>query len=155
MLKISTKTSVNLSIIMSIAFFAVIVVGAVILPAYVASAVELPLDRLPENAKYDKYILISLGYAALAIVTSINIMLLKLLFRVRVDLVFTEESISLIRFISWCAILLGAVFFILGFYFLISYFAAFACLFLGICLRVVKNVIEKATEIKAENDFTI
>jgi hypothetical protein len=27
--------------------------------------------------------------------------------------------------------------------------------FLGICLRVVKNVIEEATEIKAENELTV
>lgn len=155
MLKIPTKTSINLSIILSIAFFAVIAVGAVIMPSYVSSAMELPTDRLSDATKFDKYVILALGYAALAIVTAVNVMLLKLLFRVRVDLVFTEESISLVRFISWCAVLLGIVFFILGFYFLVSYFAAFACLFLGICIRVVKNVIEIATEIKAENDYTI
>jgi hypothetical protein len=36
-----------------------------------------------------------------------------------------------------------------------SYAIAFAALLLGLCLRVVKNVIEEATEIKRENDFTV
>jgi hypothetical protein len=35
------------------------------------------------------------------------------------------------------------------------FFVAFAGIFLGLCVRVVKNVIEEATEIKAENDLTV
>ena len=32
---------------------------------------------------------------------------------------------------------------------------AFACAFMGLIVRVVKNIIEQATAIKAENDFTV
>ena len=32
---------------------------------------------------------------------------------------------------------------------------AFAAVFLGICLRVVKNVLEEGAEIKSENDLTV
>ena len=32
---------------------------------------------------------------------------------------------------------------------------AFACAFMGLIVRVVKNIIEQATAIKSENDFTV
>lgn len=155
MFKISTKHSVNVSIVLAVLFFGVIIAGLVILPGFVSAAMEFPTPRMENTTGLDKNLILSLGYIALAIVTVIDVMLLKLLFRVKVDLVFTPESISLIRLIAWCVVLLGLVFLVLGWYFLISFFAAFACVFLGICLRVVKNVIEKATEIKTENDYTI
>lgn len=155
MFKISTKHSVNVSIVLAVLFFGVIIAGLVILPGFVSAAMEFPTPRMENTTGLDKNLILSLGYIALAIVTVIDVMLLKLLFRVKVDLVFTPESISLIRLIAWCVVLLGLVFLVLGWYFLISFFAAFACVFLGICLRVVKNVIEKATEIKNENDYTI
>lgn len=155
MLKISSKTSATISLVLSFLFFFVIIAGIIILPAFVKASMEFPTEKMINSTNFDKHIILSLGYTALAIIFVANVMLMKLLFRVRVELVFTPESISLIRVISWCIVLLGLVFLALGYYFLVSSFAAFACIFLGLCLRVVKNVIEKATEIKNENDFTI
>lgn len=155
MLRISTKTSVTISIILSVLFFALILAGAFLMPNYVAVSLKYPAERLNITPSAHYFTVLALGYAVLAVATAANVMLLRLLFRVRSEQVFTSESISLIRFISWCVVLLGMVFLVLGFYFFVSYFVAFACIFLGICLRVVKNVIEQATEIKAENDFTI
>jgi len=34
-------------------------------------------------------------------------------------------------------------------------FPAFFAMFLGLIIRVLKNVLEKAVELKSENDFTI
>lgn len=155
MFKISTKTSVNISIVLSLLFFGVILLGAIILPDFVQQSMTFPTEQMMKTTNFDKAIIMSLGYAALAIIFVADVMLLKLLFRVKIDLVFTPESISLVRVISWCVILLGLVFLVLGYYFLVSSFASFACFFLGLCVRVVKNVIEKATAIKNENDYTI
>ena len=47
------------------------------------------------------------------------------------------------------------IFALLGYIFYIAYVIAVAVLFLGLCLRVVKNVIEEATELKNENDLTV
>ena len=155
MFKISTKNSVKLSLVLSLLFFGVILAGAFILPGFVNGAMKFPSEQMQNANPLDKWLIISLGYMVLIIAAFVNAMLFKLLLRVKNNLVFTEESISLTRIISWCVILLGLVFLALGWYFLVSYFAAFACIFLGICIRVVKNVIERATEIKTENDFTI
>ena len=56
---------------------------------------------------------------------------------------------------SWCCFLLCLLFGILGIFFLLSFAVAFIAVFLGLCLRVVKNVIEEATQIKDENDLTV
>ena len=53
------------------------------------------------------------------------------------------------------AFAIGVLFVVLGYYFKLAVVVAVAAIFLGLCLRVVKNVIEKATEIKAENDLTV
>lgn len=158
MLKISTKSSVTLSICISALLFILIIAGAFILPPFVDKAFDIKGGDLSSSmlvAKSDYIFILSLGYAVLAVISVINAFLLALLLRVRVGLIFTDKSISLIRMISWCALLLGVIFLVLGIYFLVSYFVGFMCIFIGICIRVVKNVIEEATEIKNENDYTI
>lgn len=157
MLKISSKSSVTLSIILSIVFMIILIGGAVIMPWL--SEVLINLDDTVGNHneinQFGRYGILIMAYMILTCMAAADVLLMKLLFRVRDGLVFTAESVGLIRGVSWCAILLGCVFAALGFHFQLSLFAAFACIFLGLCLRVVKNVIEQATEIKSENDFTI
>jgi len=155
MFNISKKSSLNISIILSFVFFAVIIASAFILPAFVDNCMAFPSKRLENSTETDLNTILILGYVALATVAVANVLLVRLLFRVKAGLVFTDTSTGLIRGVSWCAILLGIVFLFLGGYFLLSYFASFACIFLGLCLRVVKSVIQHASEIKAENDFTV
>lgn len=82
--------------------------------------------------------------------------LVKLLLLVKKHLVFTDRAVSCLRTISWCCFLeagLCALSAIL--YFRIHLALFFVTGFLGLVLRVVKNVIEEAVALKAENDFTI
>ena len=80
----------------------------------------------------------------------------RLLRVVRRGLVFTQESVKYLRTISWCCFVV-AIIMLCGWPF-ISYvlvFVAAAAVFFGLLMRVVKNVIDAACEIKDENDFTI
>ena len=82
--------------------------------------------------------------------------LVKLLLLVRRHLVFTEKAVACLRTISWCCFIEAALCLITArIYFPAHYAAAFVAGFLGLVLRVVKNVIEEAVALKAENDFTI
>lgn len=157
MLKIPTKVSVMLSIVSAIVFFALLVGGAFIMPWLANVLINLPdnVGNRNEIPDFERGLVLIFAYIILAIMALADGMLISLLFRVRSGLVFTAKSVGLIRGVSWCAILLGLVFACLGMYFQLSFFAAFACVFLGICIRVVKNVIEQATEIKSEHDYTI
>ncbi len=156
MLKIPAKTSSLLSVIASIILFIGCAVCAVVLPSWVDILLRARGVEIAQTISAGEHaLIIALAYNILAVVALTNILLLKLLLRVRSGLVFTAKSVGLIRGISWCCFLLAAVFFILGFYFMLSFVITFFAIFLGMCIRVVKNVIEQAVEIKCENDLTV
>lgn len=157
MLKISKERSVNISLGLSCLFFIIIIAGAVVMPTLSEMLIGAKdsignRDLITEAGKI--YVLV-LAYLALADLFLINSLLLNLLLRVKKHLVFTEKSISLIRGISWAAIFFALIFVGLGVYFQLAFIVAFAVLFLALSIRVVKNVIEEATAIKAENDLTV
>jgi len=75
---------------------------------------------------------------------------------IRKDLVFFRANVKCLRIISWCCFAI-AIIMLCGWPF-ISYvlvFVAAAAAFFGLLMRVVKNVIDAACEIKDENDYTI
>ena len=79
-----------------------------------------------------------------------------LLRNIRSDLVFCHSNIKCLRVISWCCFAI-AIIMLCGWpsiHFVLVFVAA-AAAFFGLLMRVVKNVIHAACEIKAENDFTI
>lgn len=69
--------------------------------------------------------------------------------------VFTEQNTSCLRKISWACMFAGLVLFVFGLWRFIFILASFLAVMFGLVMRVLKNVFEKAVEIKSENDFTI
>ena len=124
-------------------------------------AAALPLARFEalgaiENAASYRVVTYVLCYLILSLVFFADVCLILLLNNIRKGAVFTKHSVQLLRIISWASIAAGVLAFPLFFLFLRSaLFVTFAALFLGFVLRVVKQVIEKATELKEENDATI
>ncbi len=157
MLKISGKASVNLSLVISGGFFAVLAVVGVFLPSVAKALLKFPgeITSRVETTATDNILVLIAAYLILLLALLANTLLFTLLLQVKGENVFSKKSIGLIRGISWCSIGVGVVFALLTYYFTLSSVIAFAALFLGLCVRVVKNVIEKATEIKDENDLTV
>ncbi len=157
MFKIPRKISITISIAASIAFFVLCVALAFYMPGFASLMIQAVNDLgITYVEGVNEYIVLGLAYIALLFITLIDILLFMLLLRVREGKVFTRESVSLIRGISWGCYLVAAVFCGLSVYFVfVGLMVAFVVAFLGLCLRVVKNVIEEATEIKAENDMTV
>jgi len=79
-----------------------------------------------------------------------------LLRNIRRDVVFSRVNVKCLRVISWCCFAV-AVIMICSWPFIsfVLVFVAAAAAFFGLLMRVVKNVIDAACEIKDENDFTI
>lgn len=71
------------------------------------------------------------------------------------DEVFTKSNVNLLRYISWCCFAGAIITFASGFYYVPWFFVAAAAGFVGLIVRVVKNVIAKAVIIKEENDLTV
>ena len=157
MLKISKNLSTSLSLAMAVFFFLACIAGLFVLP----TLTELLLNT-PDNIGHRENI--SLFGRTLALISAYCIvldmmladsLLFFLLLRVRKGEVFTAESVSLIRGVSWCCLGLCVPFGFLGIYFQLAWIVCFLAVFLGLALRVCKNAIEEATEIKQENDLTV
>ncbi len=148
--KISKNASVTLSLICCAIGFLGLIAIAVLLPFALPKGNGGPYDG--------QYIgrMLPMSYLMLVPVAVADGFLVKLLLLVKKHLVFTDRAVSCLRTISWCCFLeagLCALSAIL--YFRIHLALFFVAGFLGLVLRVVKNVIEEAVALKAENDFTI
>lgn len=152
MLRISKTASVTISLILTGVFFAVLIICLFIMPGFV----RLILPVSPRTIMTgDSSLITAVGYCVLALAMLADYLLFRLLLLVRAGKVFTEHSVALIRGVSWCAIAVSLLFLLMARYFLIALALAFTAVLLGLCLRVVKNVVEEATAIKAENDLTV
>lgn len=150
MKKISQHASARISFYLCI----VMLTGLVCL-VFVMPFVFKPLLLL-FNKPLDHYTLIlALLYFALIPALAACASLLFLLRRIMNEEIFTLKSVSLLRLISWCCFAEIPIFGALGCFFITSLLLAGGCGFLGMILRVVKNVIGNATEIKEENDLTV
>ena len=157
MLKINKTRSLYLSIVTSVLLFAVCGLGAALMPRIMETLVRIH-DTMHGHSTLvpaDLILLYLLAYSTLALVVLADGFLLRLLLRVRREQVFTAQSIRLIRSISWCCFFIGILFVAVGVYFRVALCVTLLAAFLGLCVRVVKNVIEEATAIKSENDLTV
>ena len=148
--KISKNASVTLSLICCAVGFLGLIAIAVLLPFALPKGNGGPYDG--------QYIgrMLPMSYLMLVPVGVADGFLVKLLLLVRRRQVFTDGAVSCLRTISWCCFIEAGLFVVIGvLFFGIDLILAFVAGFLGLVLRVVKNVIEEAVSLKAENDFTI
>ena len=157
MLKISRKMSVNISMVLTVIFFFGIAICAFVMPdiadlfGQIADSYSLRGEVSPAEVTA----VLVVGYIVIGFACAADVMMFFLLLRVKKGLVFTKESVSLSRGVSWAAVACGVLFASVGYMFYVVFAVAAAMLFLGLCVRVVKNVVEEATEIKSENDLTV
>lgn len=94
-------------------------------------------------------------YICLAIGECILYMLDRLLNNIQKEDIFISRNVSYLRGISWACFALCIPCLVITFYCQIFFFILLAAGFMGLILRVVKNVIEEAVAIKEENDYTV
>lgn len=79
----------------------------------------------------------------------------RMLSNIRRGKVFIQENVSALRRLSWCCFLAGGVYLLSTLYYPTYILLGAAAAFIGLILRVVKNIFAEAVEIKTENDYTI
>lgn len=89
-----------------------------------------------------------LGLCALAV-------LAKLLCNIKCGNPFCRQNVTLLRIIALLCFLASAIFFAGSLWYLPYLFLCGGTLFIGLILNVVKNVMQKAVEIREENDLTV
>jgi hypothetical protein len=78
-----------------------------------------------------------------------------LLHSIEKDDVFISKNVERLRWISWSCIAGGLISFVSGFYYVPWFVVAIAAAFMGLIVRIVKNVIAQAVELRRDSDFTI
>ena len=81
--------------------------------------------------------------------------LLKLLFNIKKGDTFIRANVTYLRIVSWCCFIIAIITLIGGFFYMPFMYIAAAGGFLGMLLRVLKNVMQSAVEIAEENQLTI
>ena len=139
--------------------YAFCIAGLIVMLFFAVAAPIFGLERIATVSldRQNAVLAYLLSYLVIALVIVADICLFLLLRNIRRELIFTASSVTLLRIISWASILAGLAAIPLCFLLrLISVLCvAFIGFFLGVVLRVVKNVIEEGSVIKEENDSTI
>lgn len=83
------------------------------------------------------------------------ISLYRLLCRIEAGQVFIRKNVECLRRISWSCFMGAVICAVSAFYYIPWAFVAVAAAFMGLIVRVVKNVLAQAVALKDENDFTV
>lgn len=83
------------------------------------------------------------------------VLLYKILFNVKKKRVFVPENVKYLNILSWLCIYVGIVCAVAMFKYLGFLFVGISAFFIGLIVRIVRNIIEEAITIKEENDMTI
>ena len=94
-------------------------------------------------------------YVGGAVAVGLLVLLYRLLHNISHDIVFVHANVALMRYISWGCFAGGAVGLASALYYLPWGIVGLAAGFIGLILRVLKNVFAQAVEIKNENDYTV
>jgi hypothetical protein len=78
-----------------------------------------------------------------------------LLHRISAGNVFVKENTACLRYISWCCYTGAAICLASALYYVPWLAVSIAAAFMGLIVRVVKNVIAKAVSLQDDADFTI
>ena len=148
-LKWTSENSLKLSRIITVAVFALGVIMLFLIPVvtqwYDAVSGKPPIMPILTAALYlgDAVFLLAMWE------------LMKLLKNISRQELFTAANVRCVRIISWCCFGAAAIMAALSFWRLTAFMVAFMAGFVGLILRVVKNMLASAVEMREENDYTI
>ena len=157
MLRNSNKVSTVISMILTGLLFLALCALALCLPMVVTSMIDT-VDNIGDRASItatERALVLTNAYAMVLVAFIADVLLFFLLRKVLRSQVFSDSAVRLIASVSWCCFAEALLFLLIGGFFQLAFGVAIAACCLGVCLRVVKNVIAEATRIKSENDYTI
>ena len=143
-------TSIRLSVLFTRLFIVLLVLGLFLVPRLVGWFIGATGGRPVFVGRISAAFYCCAGPAA-ALLWSLD----RLLAALSRGEVFTAGNIALLRRCSWCCMAVAAI--CLAFTAVLFYFlpVAAAAAFIGLILRVIKNVFQQALALKEENDYTI
>ena len=142
--------SIRLSVFFTRLFLVLLAAGLFLAPQVVGWFIESAGGRPVYTVRICAAFYCCAGPAAVLLLS-----LDRLLAGISLGEVFTAGNIALLRRCSWSCMIVAAISLLYTaplFYFLL---VAAAAAFIGLILRVIKNVFQQALALKEENDYTI
>lgn len=146
----NSKKSVTLSLAVCIAVSVVIVAVAVAAP-FVMNSLFIDL-KMTDSAFAGALICF---YPAAVLGEFALYCLVRMLLNIRNGQTFVDSNVRCLRRISWCCFGAAALMLVGTVFYVPFAVIAAAAGFIGLILRVVKNVMQSAIELREENDLTI
>ncbi len=153
----NSKKSVNLSIVVCFVLSAILVLLAIFGPMVFKLYMTAYRGFLPDGeAMQNLSRTFAFCFYPCAVFAGIILYsLLKLLFNIKRDDVFISQNVTMLRIVSWCCVAIAVITFVGAFFYMPFGFVALAGGFVGMMLRVLKNVMQSAVALREENDLTI
>lgn len=150
------KSSVILSIVICFVFLTVLTAFVFLGPWAVETWFTIYRGWNGSFQIYDAVTLFKFAFYPSAVLGYITLYsLIRLLFNIKNEQIFTEKNVKYLRRISWCCITVAVITLISGFFYIPYSFIAVAAGFIGLMLRVVKNAFQNAVALREENELTI
>lgn len=153
----NNRKSVRLSIAVCLALAVVLAVlifaGSWVFEIYMTAYRGFKPDG--EAFKMLKTVFAACFYPSAVFAAVILYSLLKLLYNIKAEKIFVEDNVKNLKRVSWCCFVIAVITFVGAFFYMPFGFVALAGGFVGMLLRVLKNVMQSALELRQENDLTI
>lgn len=145
------KYSINLSKFFTIVFILALLVCFALGPWLVKLVMWYSYNAQPQYY----WFFIATLYSSGVLAGVLLITLYRLLWNIGKGVVFEDSNVSLLRKLSWCCFGITGITMVSGFYYMPWWFIMVCAGFIGLIVRVVKNIMAEAVYLKQENDFTI
>ena len=147
----NNSKSIILSKICVILFMALLLACAVLAPHFVAMLTRI--SALANNAGETLFLLTI--YAGCIPAAALLVCLQILLWRIGAEKVFIKENTACLRYISWCCFAGAIICLVSALYYIPWLVIGIAASFMGLIIRIIKNIIAKAVSLQDDADYTI
>ena len=151
----NSNKSIMLSLIVCFAVCVLLVFAAFLMPFLLKMYFIDFSNTYTHGGMFKYYTVLTCFYVCLLPAFTALFSLIKMLFAIKREEIFTDANIKRLRVLSWCCFTVAFVT-AFGFVFYVPLIViAIAAGFIGLIIRVIKNVICSAKILREENELTI
>jgi len=143
--------SLVLSKVFVITFMVLLLVIVILAPGVVAPLIKMSALAYSVGRAY----FLATVYSGCVPIALLLVCLYILLQRMSAGSVFVKENVACLRYISWCCFAGAIICFVSALYYVPWLAVGAAAAFMGLIVRVIKNVFAKAVSLQNDADLTI
>lgn len=143
----------NKSIILSLVFTSLFALAMIFLTFSIPWFVPFLCELLKHEN--DVTFMTVVAYLAVPAGWGAVILLYRLLFNINNKRVFVNKNVKFLNILSWLCFYVGIVSAVASSRYVAFVFVSISAFFIGLIIRIVRNIIEEAIKLKEENELTI